>query len=1040
MASAQSPPPISIPDHELLVRIGEGSYGEVWLGRTALGTYRAIKIVRRATFNREEPFLRELKGLRLYEPVSRAHPSLIDILQIGPPSPSEYFYYIMEIGDDVAGSHPIDPTRYEPRTLAHDLSERPRLSVAECTRIGLALSEALAHLHDQKLLHRDIKPANILFVEGVPKLADIGMVADAGATASIVGTAGFIPPEGPSSVQSDIFSLGKVLYEASTGNDRCSFPTLPDNLDQWSDAGAFREFNEILIKACDNHPQHRYKSAHDMNADLVVLRSGHSVKRLRVLERYLTRARRIAPAAAVLLILVASLIWTYLRDQSREHLHRQRQVGSAVALGMQRVDQHDFLGALPPLVSALVQDDPSRKSTHRVRIAAVLDRCPRIVSMFFHSNVVAHVEFSHDGDRLLTVERDGKARIWDFRREVLAAPIIAPPYGMTHASFHPDGSTVVTGGLNQPVIVWAVESGERIAEFPHPSEVFSVRFSRDGRRILTAAHDGLVRVFDLAGEEMVASLSAPETQSVRYATFSRDDSLVAMAGEDRAVWIWNALGWQLASEALQHGQWVICSAFDGTGRLVATGGFDRHVRVWDWENGRELLPRMVHQECVASVSFSPDDRFILSGSWDGTARLWNASDHQPVSFANTLHHSRAVRSAGFHPSGGFIATACADGSVRVWDMAASAATVESPDASLLVLDEHLITKQAGGFSIASARGKTTVIKSSAAPGAWALGNGVLAALCQRSEPAILVWELADGNLRFGPIPVSVDFTVALACSATGAYVALAESDRIRVLNTSNGKVISLDSIANPAAVSAMRFAPQRPILFVAAGESLYAWNCAESAPVFSPVAHPAPIKALAISPNGRFLATGAQDNQLRELHAQLWDAATGIPIGPRLRHLDGVLDVAFCPNSEMLATGGEDGVAILWDVPTGTPRFRFRHAGQVRSVAFSGNGKWLATASTDRTARIWETETGEAITPALTHPNPVADAHFIHQDSALLTIDRKGNQLKWPVQPELRSTADLTKLSILLSSDREGFLGDSERDWQKLWKSVSQLD
>jgi len=60
----------------------------------------------------------------------------------------------------------------------------------------LALTSALAFLHEQGLVHRDIKPSNIIFVQGQPKLADIGLVAGSDETSSFVGTEGFIPPEG----------------------------------------------------------------------------------------------------------------------------------------------------------------------------------------------------------------------------------------------------------------------------------------------------------------------------------------------------------------------------------------------------------------------------------------------------------------------------------------------------------------------------------------------------------------------------------------------------------------------------------------------------------------------------------------------------------------------------------------------------------------------------------------------------------------------------------------------------------------------------
>src|SRR6185295_13613705 len=117
---------------------------------------------------------------------------------------------------------------------------------------------ALSHLHQHGLVHRDIKPSNILFVNGVPKLGDIGLVTDAGDTQSIVGTEGYLPPEGPGTVQADIYSLGKVLYEISTGMDRRRFAALPEELWSWPDRTEVIEFNEIILRACAKDPGQRY--------------------------------------------------------------------------------------------------------------------------------------------------------------------------------------------------------------------------------------------------------------------------------------------------------------------------------------------------------------------------------------------------------------------------------------------------------------------------------------------------------------------------------------------------------------------------------------------------------------------------------------------------------------------------------------------------------------------------------------------------------------------------------------------------------------
>lgn len=246
-------PTPAIPDHEVVRQIGSGAYGEVWLARSQTGAWRAVKIVWREDFDDERTFNREFEGILQYEPIARNHPGLVHILHVGRhDQDSPFYYYVMELGDDARTGVNIHPDEYIPRTLQTDkkFSGNKPLPLDYCLEVGSQLAHALLYLHSKNLTHRDIKPANVIFVNGRPKLADIGLVAHLDQR-SFVGTEGFIPPEGPGTRRADVYALAKVLYEISTGKDRMDFPELPDELPEGTVRKKWQAFNTVICQAAE---------------------------------------------------------------------------------------------------------------------------------------------------------------------------------------------------------------------------------------------------------------------------------------------------------------------------------------------------------------------------------------------------------------------------------------------------------------------------------------------------------------------------------------------------------------------------------------------------------------------------------------------------------------------------------------------------------------------------------------------------------------------------------------------------------------------
>jgi hypothetical protein len=383
--------------------------------------YRAVKIIQRSSFDHDRPFEREFAGMQRFEPVSRSHESQLNILHVG--RGPGCFYYVMELADDMGRGAAIDEVSYIPRNLRSELLLRGRLPVDECVRLGLALTTALENLHRHGLVHRDIKPSNIVFVNGIPKLADIGLVALAESTMSFVGTEGYLPPEGPGTVQADLFSLGKVLYEISTGRDRQQFPELPTGVTELPDRAALAELNEVLLRACAPDVKQRYESAAEMHADLALLQSGKSVARMRAVERRLKFAAR-AVAAVAGIALLAGLAFFYQQVQTREARrlarenralaeektqladdksklageNREQLVRLRVANGVRLLDEGDpsaallwFADALPLVTNRLAEEE-----IHRIRIQQTLNQMPRLLNVFAHPASVRGAAFSPD--------------------------------------------------------------------------------------------------------------------------------------------------------------------------------------------------------------------------------------------------------------------------------------------------------------------------------------------------------------------------------------------------------------------------------------------------------------------------------------------------------------------------------------------------------------------------------------------------------------------------------------------------------------------
>jgi CHASE2 domain-containing sensor protein len=253
----------------------EGAYGKVWLARDTTGKWVALKVIYLAKFSGDlGPYEREFNGVQKYKPISDRHPGLLRVDFVSRKK-ADYFYYVMELGDSLQTGWQEETSLYKPRDLVSEraLLRGRRLPVKECVRIGITLCEALEFLHRQGMTHRDIKPQNIIFVNGQPKLADLGLITDIrppDQERTLVGTPGYMPPlpERPGTVSADIYALGMVLYVLCTGRAPALFPEVATTLVNSNEPLEFLPLNDVIMKACQPVPEERYASATQMSSDL----------------------------------------------------------------------------------------------------------------------------------------------------------------------------------------------------------------------------------------------------------------------------------------------------------------------------------------------------------------------------------------------------------------------------------------------------------------------------------------------------------------------------------------------------------------------------------------------------------------------------------------------------------------------------------------------------------------------------------------------------------------------------------------------------
>jgi WD40 repeat protein/tRNA A-37 threonylcarbamoyl transferase component Bud32 len=1099
----------AVPGYEILGELGRGGMGVVYKARQkSLDRIVALKMVLAGAHAGKE----QLARFR-YEAEAAAHlqhPNIVQVYEIGEQDRCPYFsleYVDGQCLDDIVYACPQPPLK------AAALVEQ--------------LARAVHYAHQRNIIHRDLKPGNILLTEdGTPKITDFGLAKrldDDQArtrTGDVMGTPSYMAPEqaagkikeiGPGT---DIYSLGAILYEMLTGTPPFDGVTSWDTINMVLSAEPVpptqrntrvpRDLETICLKCLEKEPAKRYASAAALADDLHRYLDGEPILARPVgwIERGVKWARR-RPAVASLLALSASALLALLiggwmaygnaikdkqaLEEAQEEViaattaKHQADVQALVRLnvinGTHYLEDGDLFGSLIWFARALKGDgeaNSERRETHQMRIAAVLRQCPRLSQFWTHAESVTDVEFSPDGQWVVTASDDNTARVWNAVTGELRFPMpLRHSYHIYRATFSPDGHRIVTASGDKTAKVWDAATGQDLQTLEgHTKSVNDARFSPDGRRVVTASDDDTARVWDAAAGKTLhilkghtrsvvcASfswdgkriLTASEdhtaclwltktgellhtlkghTQPLTDACFSHDGTQVATASEDERAQVWNARTGERVGDWLQHHGAVLHVVFSPDDAHVATASADLAARIWDVATSMRIIPALRHRSLVGCVMFSRDGSKVVTASDDNTCRVWDSETGRPLT--PPVAHNGTVSRACFAPDGQRIATAAEDTTARVYDLVPERPALQHQEAV------NQASFSPDGQRIVTASRDTTarVWEAETSQCLWVLrgheGSVVGAEFSPDGRRIVtasydhdaIIWGAGSGErlitLRGHDGPVNT-----ARFSPNGQRVVTSSDDNsARIWNAETGETVFVLVGQEGHQEEFIRDAVFSPdgsrVATASSNRTARLWDAATGRPLGKPMHHQRRVVRVAFSPDGRRLVTASYDRT-----AQLWDAWSGDHL-QTYQQAGPVRDACFSPDGRRVGTGSDDNTGRIWSaIPIEQPPPLLPpplwHWGAVDTIRFSSGGGRVATASADNTGRVWDTVTGQPLTPALQHRDwgKITDIDFSPDGKLVVTASEDGTAQVWDLTGAEWAPEPLEKLAMLLGGNRIG--------------------
>ncbi|KAB2633708.1 myotubularin-related protein 13-like [Pyrus ussuriensis x Pyrus communis] len=246
-----------------------------------------------------------------------------------------------------------------------------------------------------------------------------------------------------------------------------------------------------------------------------------------------------------------------------------------------------------------------------------------------------------DAGFFISGSTDCTVKIWDpsFRGNELRATL----KGHTRAvrAISSDRGKVVSGSDDQTVLVWDKQTTQLLEELKGHDAPVSCARMLSGERVLTAAHDGTVRMWDVRTDTCVATVGRCSS-AVLCMEYDDSTGILAAGGRDAVANIWDIRAGKTMHKLVGHTKWI--RSIRMVGDTVVTGSDDWTARMWSVSRGTCDAVLACHAGPILSVEYSTLDRGIVTGSTDGLLRFWENVEGGIKCVKNVTVHTAAVLS------------------------------------------------------------------------------------------------------------------------------------------------------------------------------------------------------------------------------------------------------------------------------------------------------------------------------------------------------------------------------------------------------------